>query len=153
MGPQEIIPLYTSGKTSAQRRGKAYAGWYRSGTTFPTPPGPLPAPARLLPLHQLPQRGKEDENLGVPGKWKPRNRGLLGPALCQGDRQPLTKNTVTAPCPPSPICKPGPDLWRPESAAVQLASLPTQSNRCGCHLLSSYWVPGTVLSKLHDSPR
>lgn len=153
MGPREITPLYTSGKTSAQRRGKAYPGWYRSGTTFPTPPGPPPVPAWLLPLHQLPQQGKEDENLGVPGKWKPRDTGLLGPALCQGDRWSLTKNTVRAPCPHSPICMPSPDLWRPELAAVQLASLPTQSIRYGCYLLSSYCVPGTVLSKHHDSLR
>lgn len=85
--------------------------------------------------------------MGRWGSWEvDSQRGLLGPTSVPRSLLFDWRQCDRALRPPLPCQHDLPTLWRPEWAAVALTPLPAHSNGNTCHLLSSYYVPGTVLS-------
>lgn len=78
-----------------------------------------------------------------------RGRESRAPGFLEERDLPLTINGVAVPCPhPLPPRMASPGFGGQRGQLGRLTSLSAHSNRNDCHLLSTYYAPGAVLSTM-----
>lgn len=122
---------------SGPREGKDLPGWCRLGTTSPTP-----SPSPTAPSSSLGRAAsaRKERHSRVPGRWKARERRLLGPTLCQGECLWL-RVLWQCPAPSTPLSARAAQTCGGPSGQLHNSAHPQHTDRNGCHLLSSYCVP------------